>query len=257
MDDNTILNTFLAYAPSSAGGTEAKSKLTVQTISQVFPFLSSLCNSVNGSIIQAVSINTFVQTTAQARSARALSEIFNSRGSDKSSVHDYEQVYGVILEDKDSIKNIFEVGMGTHNSGVVSFMGTGNVGGSIRAFRDYCPNANVYGADVDSGILFEEERIKTFFVDQTKPSTFDSLPIPNDVDLIIDDGLHSPDANIQVLKYGLTKIKIGGWVVIEDINPAAQPIWEVVAALLPQDRYKPYLLIAKSGSRVFVVNKIA
>jgi hypothetical protein len=258
MDNSNILDTFPLYAPFSAGSTDAKGVLTIQTINQMFPFLSTLCGTIYVNVIQAANIDTFVSTTAQQKSARALSELFSERGSDKSSMHNYEQVYGVILEDKNNIKNIFEVGLGTNNGDVISNMGGGGrPGASLRAFRDYCPNANVYGADIDSRILFEEDRIKTFCVDQTNPSTFSSLPIPNDIDLIIDDGLHSPNANVQVLNYGLPKIRIGGWVVIEDINPAAQPIWEVVAALLPQDKYKPYLLISKSTSRVFAVNRTA
>jgi len=222
----------------------------------MFPFLSDLCKVVNGNVIQTADITTFAQTDAQNKSAQTLAGLFAKHGSDKSSVHNYEYVYGTILEDKDSIKNIFEIGLGTNNGDVVSNMGGGGKpGASIRAFRDYCPNANVYGADIDSRILFEEERIKTYYVDQTNPNTFNTLLIPDGMDLIIDDGLHSPNANVQVLKYGLTKVRPGGWVVVEDINPAAQAVWEVVAALLPKDKYQSYLLISKSTSRVFAVQK--
>ena len=30
---------------------------------------------------------------------------------------------------------------------------------SLRAWRDYFKNANIYGADIDKGILKDEERI--------------------------------------------------------------------------------------------------
>jgi hypothetical protein len=61
------------------------------------------------------------------------------------------------------------------------------------------------------------------------------------LDLIIDDGLHSPDANIATLLFGLSRVRSGGWVVVEDIAIEAQPIWEVVAALLPAN-YRSHLL---------------
>jgi len=258
MNNNNILDTFPLYAPSSAGDIDAKGKLTIQTINQMFPFLSALCKTINGNVIPAVDITTFASTNEQYQSSQSLASMFRKHGSDKSNVHNYEYVYGTILEDRDIIKNIFEIGLGTYNDDIVSHMGGGGKpGASLRAFKEYCPNANVYGADIDSRILFEEERIKTYYVDQTNPTTFNTLLLPDDMDLIIDDGLHSPNANIQVLKYGLPKIRVGGWVVVEDINPAAQPVWEVAAALLPKDRYRPYLLVSKSTSRVFAVNRIA
>src|SRR6476620_5978044 len=69
-----------------------------------------------------------------------------------------------------SIKNIFECGLGTNNANIPSSMGSeGKPGASLRLWRDYFPNAMVYGADIDRDILFEEERIKTFYIDQLNP----------------------------------------------------------------------------------------
>lgn len=129
-------------------------------------------------------------------------------------------------------------------------------GASLRAFREYCPKAFIYGADVDQRILFEEERIKTFFIDQTSPETFNSLlsQIPNNFDLVIDDGLHSPHANVASLEFGLKIIKVGGWVVIEDIGDAALDLWKVVSVLLPSN-YEPHILLAKVGM-VFAVKRL-
>jgi hypothetical protein len=66
-------------------------------------------------------------------------------------------------------------------------------------FEDYFTKANIFGADIDSDILFEEERIKTFYCDQTSPesiaelwSKFDSVQF----DFLLEDGLHTYDANI-------------------------------------------------------------
>jgi hypothetical protein len=134
---------------------------------------------------------------------------------------------------------------------------TGNPGASLKAFRDFLKSATIFGADIDKRILFEDTRIETFFVDQTDPVTLTELgkSIPSDLDLVIDDGLHSPNANIETLKFGLTKIRIGAWVVVEDIAPDALPVWEVVSALLPSN-YKPHIIRAESAL-LFAVKRLS
>lgn len=124
----------------------------------------------------------------------------------------------------------------------------GRPGASLRAFKEFFPHAGIYGADIDKRVLFQEERIKTFFVDQTRPSSFLELraAVPPDLDLFIDDGLHSPDANIASLNFGLGKIRVGGWTIIEDIALESVPIWEVVSAMLP-DRYRSHIFRARGG----------
>ena len=95
----------------------------------------------------------------------------------------------------------------------------GNPGASLRAFRDFCPNAEIYGADFDSRILFQENGIQTFYVDQTETDSLEEISkkIGNNFDLMIDDGLHSPNANLHSLKF-LPLLKVGGYAVIEDVN---------------------------------------
>jgi hypothetical protein len=133
---------------------------------------------------------------------------------------------------------------------------SGKPGASLRAFRDFLPNAQIYGADVDRRILFQEDRIRTFFVDQTDIQSFGELARLNATfDLIIDDGLHSPNANIAVLLFGLRKIIPGGWLVVEDIDDAARPVWQVFSSLLPTG-YKSYLIDAKNAL-VFAVQREA
>jgi hypothetical protein len=117
------------------------------------------------------------------------------------------------------------------------------------------PNATIFGADIDKRILFQDDRIQTYFVDQTDLASLESLDknIPYFMDLIIDDGLHSPNANLAVLSFGLKKLKNYGWLVIEDVPERAVPLWEVVAALLP-DTFVSKLLRA-DGGLIFAVQK--
>jgi cephalosporin hydroxylase len=252
-----VVNAFPLFLPYSAGNYEDRAKLTLSAINQSFPFLSSLAKSTSPKEIVVENIESLSQNTKSATSAEALKKILDNYGSDKANPHNYHHLYGSILQNPQEVKQIFEIGLGTNNTDIVSNMGAqGKPGASLRAFRDYCPNALVYGADVDKRILFEEDRIKTFFVDQTKPSTFDYLlnSLPNNFDLVIDDGLHSPDANIASLEFGLKIIKIGGWVVVEDIVRDALSVWEVISALMP-NKYETHIFSA-DGVIVFAVKRV-
>jgi hypothetical protein len=237
-----VLSTFPQFSPFSAGSYEQKSLITIQTINRMFPILSSFAASLGHDLLEVKPIQSFPQSNDDRAAAAELRELFDRHGSDKA-IQDYHHLYGPILKDRQAIKAVLEIGIGTNHTHVVSHMKNGRPGASLRAFRDYLTNAQVFGADIDTSILLEESRIKTFFVDQLKPESFDALnqAIPTDLDLIIDDGLHSPDANIATLLFGLSRVRSGGWVVVEDIAIEAQPIWEVVAALLPAN-YRSHLL---------------
>ena len=136
-------------------------------------------------------------------------DLSTKHGSDKGSRHNYTTFYNLIFE---SIKlenlNIFEVGLGTNNINVPSNMGKFGVpGASLRLWKDYFPNSLIYGADVDKGCLFQEERIKTFFVDQTNSETIQKMWLDNfekiELDILIDDGLHEFNANKNFFENGI------------------------------------------------------
>src|SRR5271165_7030339 len=135
-----------------------------------------------------------------------LSTLCDKYGSDKGAIsktgHPYgwpPHNYADFYEDKFShcrehFNKVFECGLGTNNPDIPSSMGvSGRPGASLRIWRDYFPNAHIYGADIDKDILFQEERISTFHVDQMSPDSIGQLwnsINTSDFDLIIDDGLH-------------------------------------------------------------------
>jgi hypothetical protein len=247
---------FPMFAPNSAGSRAQKAELTINTINEVFPALCRLRQSVGGEVAEFLSVEDFCKSESQRLAAGRLKVLFDEHGSDKASYHDYHYFYASILDEVDKVSAVLEIGLGTNNVGVVSHMGErGRPGASLRAFRDYLPNALIYGADIDRKILFREERISTVFVDQTRPSAFAELrAIDARFDLIIDDGLHSPDANANTLAFALGKLKPGGWCVIEDITPAAAPVWQIVGVLLPET-YSATLLHA-DGGMLFAVQRL-
>lgn len=245
------------YIPNSTCTQEDTIRLTFDAAEQIFPILVNLIDSL-GRSPEIETMDIFSKSESDKLRANQLAELLNRHGSDKAARphHDYELLYADILKDPESVECIFEVGMGTNNPLLASTMGlNGSPGASLRAFRDFCPNAQIYGADFDRNILFQEDRIATFFVDQTRRATlrdlFDQLP---EMDMIIDDGLHSPYANIQMLEFALGKIKVGGTIVVEDIGNASVPVWSVVQKLLP-DSFES-TIVKSCNNHIFVVKRL-
>jgi hypothetical protein len=251
-----VLRTFPQFIPYSEGSYKARAKFTLDAINETLPLLSDLAASVGRPKAPVMEIADFPANDEQRQAASALKEYFDAQGSDKSSHHSYHHLYGAILADREAMRSVIEIGIGTHHSDTVSYMVRGKEGGSLRAFRDFLPFAKIYGADIDRRVLFKEERIETFFVDQTDPATFEQLArsVDGECDLIIDDGLHSPHANIQTLIFGLKKVRPGGWVVVEDIGHDALPVWQAVSALLPE-RYRSYI-VHEQHALLFAVKRL-
>jgi SAM-dependent methyltransferase len=252
-----IIRSLPQYVPYSSGSHKEVAELTILSANQIFPFINHLIEVTGRNrLASAVQIESLCADTGSKECADKLKVCLDKYGSDKSNPNNYHLLYGAILRDTRSITAVLEIGLGTNNADVVSNMGRrGFPGASLRAFRDVLPNALVFGADVDKRILFEEERIKTFYVDQTDLQSFDELGkhLEEKFDLIIDDGLHSPNANIATLSFALGKLKPGGRFVIEDINHHALPVWYAVAALLLPE-YKP-LIISTKTSFLFLVER--
>ena len=168
-------------------------------------------------------VDHYLTTRQQSVWATDLCRLMAGYGSDKGiGWHTYTPFYQSLFSDRRmTITAAFELGLGSNNEDTPSNMGAhGTPGASLRAWRDYFPNAKVYGADVDRRILFAEDRIDTFFVDQCDPNSFEALwaNIPGvELDFFLDDGLHTFDAARITLTHAVGKVKIGGYYIIEDV----------------------------------------
>jgi hypothetical protein len=187
----------------------------------------------------------------QDQDTKELADLFQRHGSDKSTHHDYHLIYGPLLSSKrEAPMNILEIGLGTNNVDIPSNMGLwGKPGASLRAFRDWAPNAHIFGADVDERILFHDERISTSWVDQTDTKALSQLKLLLDqrrFDLIIDDGLHLPHANFNTLRALLPLLAEDGVYVVEDIEPRHLHYWEITRRVIAS-RYDSTILAAKGG----------
>jgi hypothetical protein len=145
----------------------------------------------------------------------------NKYGSDKGNGHHNYTLFYETLFKRDEKLSLFELGIGSNNVNVPSNMGiNGKPGASLYAWREYFPNAMIYGADVDKNILFESNRIKTFYCNQTDKEIIKNMwdCIPEQFDIIIEDGLHTFEANVCFFENSIHKLKKNGYYIIEDIH---------------------------------------
>jgi hypothetical protein len=149
--------------------------------------------------------------------------IMTKYGSDKSRTNNYTPLYSALFNQRrDQQLRVFELGLGSNNLDVSSNMGVfGAPGASLRGWRQIFPHAFVYGADVDPRILFEEDRIKTFYCNQLDRSSVRELwthpDLRDGMDIVIEDGLHTFEANVSFLEESIDHLRPGGIYITEDI----------------------------------------
>lgn len=164
-----------------------------------------------------------------------LCEIMGRNKSDKghknisTSWHNYTMYYFTIFNEyKNSPLRIFELGLGTNNVSLKSNMGSdGRPGASLYGWSEFFTNAEVYGADIDKDILFNTDKIKTFYCDQTNQTDIQNMwkepALNNSFNIMIDDGLHEYDANVIFFENSIHKLAKNGYFIIEDIKTTDIP----------------------------------
>lgn len=152
-----------------------------------------------------------------------LCNIMKTHGSDKGvDWHNYTQLYSVLFNGlQNEIRQLFELGIGSVNPAIASHMKQiYSPGGSLRGWREFFPNAQIYAADIDKGILQPEERIIKFYVDQTNAAVvkemWNHVGVDN-FDIIIDDGLHTYKSNKTFFENSYKHLSDTGIYIIEDI----------------------------------------
>ena len=162
--------------------------------------------------------------------ATPLCEIMGRNKSDKgastimTSWHNYTTFYYSIFKNlKNEKLRIFELGLGTNNVSIPSNMGyNGRPGASLYGWAEFFTNSFIAGADIDNNILFNTEKIKTFYCDQTNPDIIKKMwnennDLSENFDIIVEDGLHTFNANVCFFEHSIHKLKPNGYYIIEDI----------------------------------------
>lgn len=121
--------------------------------------------------------------------------------------HHYTDVYEKLLQGRrfDEI-SLLEIGVAQ--------------GASLRTFRDFLPKAHVFGLDIYPESVLKEPRIKAIVGDSTEQQTAEELLALNKgkkFDVIIDDGSHYAEHQVQTFEKMWSMLSSGGMYMIEDI----------------------------------------
>lgn len=160
-----------------------------------------------------------------------LKNLFNKYGSDKSLVHDYHIPYGYIFNLLPA-GPLLEIGIGSQDKKFNSVMGISYTpGGSLRSWRDSRYFTHCYGADIDKKVIFSEDKINTYLVDQLSIKSLQKLNSDlrlkesQGFSLIVDDGFHDFTANKNSFLALKKSIKKRGFYVVEDLDSENLHSW--------------------------------
>lgn len=157
-----------------------------------------------------------------------LGELAWTHGSDKGSGggHNYTPHYAARFE---SLRHkpiaILEIGAGERNN-------------SYRMWRDYFPQARIFGIEFDPPRVLQEERIKVFEGDQKDQDFLRTVVAETGpLDIVIDDGTHRGLDHVLSYEVLWPVLVDGGWYAIEDCQSLTNPCWTQ-----PEDRTILHLL---------------
>ena len=173
--------------------------------------------------------------------------------------HGYTPFYYDLLKDKrQTIKKVLEMGIGYYDC----MKHVGEVwdkrlkrnykrGASLKMWRDFFPNAQIYGADIKPDTMFEDERIKTFLCDETKKEDIENLvkQTGSDIDLFVDDGSHRKEDQIFLCQTIKPLLKDDVIYIIEDVGFPDH----MKEALFPYHCHVPRIRSRWPKSRLMVV----
>ena len=126
----------------------------------------------------------------------------------KYSFHKYTNIYESLLNRKKySAKSILEIGVAQ--------------GASLRTFRDFFPNAKIFGLDIYPESILSEPRIDVVIGDSSEVSSFIKLKEMNNnenFDIAVDDGSHKVSDQLKSFEILWPMIKENGLYIIEDVH---------------------------------------
>jgi limonene-1,2-epoxide hydrolase len=124
----------------------------------------------------------------------------------------YEKLFAVMR-----VRKLLEIGIGYEE--LMRGLAPKYVhGGSLMMWRDYFPDALIYGCDVRKDTLFEAESIVTFFCDQSrKDDLYKMMAKVGTVDVVIDDGSHKMEDQVETFKVLKPFVSSPGVYVVEDV----------------------------------------
>lgn len=127
-------------------------------------------------------------------------------GTDKIISHSYDKVYDELFQSYEhSCRTLLEIGFAS--------------GFSLVSYAEYFKQAVIYGIDIQDkrhNIVKACPNINVYIGDATKEETIKAFPF--EFDIIVEDGSHLPEHQIQHFKDYSVYVKSGGVYVIEDVH---------------------------------------
>jgi cephalosporin hydroxylase len=184
----------------------------------------------------------------------SLQELVNNTKTDKDTTHSYLPLYQqLLIKKKDTAKNVLEIGI--------------QQGGSIKLWKDFFINADVYGLDImNSDAVWKDIKNRENIVLYTETDAYNNdfftehfLNKNIKFDFMLDDGPHTLESMIKFIQLYSQLMTEDGILIIEDVQD-----WEWIDILknsVPDDlkKYiKVYDLRPNKGRYddiVFTINK--
>jgi hypothetical protein len=143
--------------------------------------------------------------------------------------HNYFQHYWTHFQSvREGVKKVCEIGVES--------------GASLRIWKDFFPNAEIHGIDINPKCLEqEEERIQIHIGSQADEAFLDSFvhKTGGEFDIVIDDGSHLPAHQIFSFNYFFPRLTTHGIYVVEDTggcvgdfsNEVAKAIFDLIDSI--------------------------
>lgn len=146
-----------------------------------------------------------------------ISEILMGYKTDKARDHSYGPFYDELFArfDRDATLNILELGV--------------QAGGSLLAWKDYFPNANVYGVDISDSRFEEYKQDRVSF----QKADLRDMPVPEGVrfNIIIDDSDHFIGTQKFIVEKYYPLLAPKGVLVIEDVQSPESDTEEIISVM--------------------------
>lgn len=141
----------------------------------------------------------------------------------------YQDIYAHVLRHlRGRPVKVLEIGIGVNDPSAPSGMPRGHVpGASLAGWSRYFPGSEIHGADIDPRCMHASADYTTHIADQRDAESLRRLAesLGGGFDLVVDDGLHTPEANGNVIATFLPLLAPTGVMVIEDISPEFDELW--------------------------------
>lgn len=140
---------------------------------------------------------------------------------DKWGSHRYTKHYQRHLQHlKNDTFNLLEIGIGGYSR-------SGEGGASLRMWKQFFPNASIYGMDIQDKSFVDEDRIVTFVGDQSDPESLRAVADKiGRLDVIIDDGSHLSPHIRTTFETLFPLLADGGIYAVEDTQTSYWPEWQ-------------------------------